>query len=306
MAFQNFQNKEMNLVLSSDAKPRLKWTQELHQRFVDAVEQLGGADKATPKSLKRMMGIHGLTLYHLKSHLQKYRLGKSQQSQSYPKNNQEDCEEDDQRSQFPNKIYDGVQDKINDLQITRALQMQMEVQRKLHEQIEVQRCLQLRIETQGKYLQSVLKKAQETLAGYSSCSMEVESARAELSQLVSMVDTNWRLSSSLSVLTESEGSILKDAKNKLLGHNGYSVESSLTSSESSGRKEETQPFMDVSEPQDRGSPKRSREHEVEGKNEKVRKLELLEGLDLNRKIVNDSDSGPKLIDLNCKAVDEIN
>ncbi|XP_022866237.1 myb family transcription factor PHL8-like isoform X2 [Olea europaea var. sylvestris] len=217
-----------------------------------------------------------------------------------------DCEEDDQRSQFPNKIYDGVQDKINDLQITRALQMQMEVQRKLHEQIEVQRCLQLRIETQGKYLQSVLKKAQETLAGYSSCSMEVESARAELSQLVSMVDTNWRLSSSLSVLTESEGSILKDAKNKLLGHNGYSVESSLTSSESSGRKEETQPFMDVSEPQDRGSPKRSREHEVEGKNEKVRKLELLEGLDLNRKIVNDSDSGPKLIDLNCKAVDEIN
>ncbi|CAA2953378.1 Hypothetical predicted protein [Olea europaea subsp. europaea] len=248
-----------------------------------------------------------------------------------------DCEEDDQRSQFPNKIYDGVQDKINEcefldysinfecktrflllffidlvrrffrsLQITRALQMQMEVQRKLHEQIEVQRCLQLRIETQGKYLQSVLKKAQETLAGYSSCSMEVESARAELSQLVSMVDTNWRLSSSLSVLTESEGSILKDAKNKLLGHNGYSVESSLTSSESSGRKEETQPFMDVSEPQDRGSPKRSREHEVEGKNEKVRKLELLEGLDLNRKIVNDSDSGPKLIDLNCKAVDEIN
>ncbi|CAI9785245.1 unnamed protein product [Fraxinus pennsylvanica] len=270
MAFQNVQNKEMNLVLSSDAKPRLKWTQELHQRFVDAVEQIGGADKATPKSLKRMMSIPGLTLYHLKSHLQKYRLGKSQQSQTYNKNQQEDYRDDNQRSHFPNKIYDGVQDKINEsLQITQALQMQMEVQRNLHEQIEVQRHLQLRIETQGKYLQSVLKKAQETLAGYSSCSIEMESARAELSQLVSMVDTNLCLSSSLSVLSESEGSILKDAKNKLLGHNGYSVESSLTSSESSGRKEETRPFMDLSEPRGNGTPKRSRKLEVEGNNEKV-------------------------------------
>ncbi|KAM2556400.1 hypothetical protein TB2_013633 [Malus domestica] len=64
------QNQNMNLVLSTDAKPWLKWTPELHQRFVEAVNQLGGADKATPKSLMRMMGIHGLTLYHLKSHRQ--------------------------------------------------------------------------------------------------------------------------------------------------------------------------------------------------------------------------------------------
>ncbi|XP_039065220.1 myb-related protein 2-like [Hibiscus syriacus] len=67
---QNMQNHDMNLVLSTDAKPRLKWTPELHQRFVDAVNQLGEPDKATPKNLMRVIGISGLTLYHLKSHLQ--------------------------------------------------------------------------------------------------------------------------------------------------------------------------------------------------------------------------------------------
>lgn len=85
---------DSGLVLSTDAKPRLKWTPELHQRFVDAVNQLGGAEskynilifsryrdklnnnislhrpEATPKTVMRLMGIPGLTLYHLKSHLQ--------------------------------------------------------------------------------------------------------------------------------------------------------------------------------------------------------------------------------------------
>ena len=34
------------LVLTSDPKPRLRWTAELHDRFVDAVTQLGGPDSA--------------------------------------------------------------------------------------------------------------------------------------------------------------------------------------------------------------------------------------------------------------------
>ncbi|XP_072085595.1 myb family transcription factor PHL8-like isoform X3 [Arachis hypogaea] len=58
----------------------------------------------------------------------------------------------------------GTQNEMTEsMRIAEALQMQMEVQKKLYEQIE--RHLQLKIEAQGKYLQSVLHKAQETLAG---------------------------------------------------------------------------------------------------------------------------------------------
>ncbi|RYQ92613.1 hypothetical protein Ahy_B09g098836 isoform C [Arachis hypogaea] len=62
------------------------------------------------------------------------------------------------------KELNGESDLEASMQIAEALQMQMEVQKKLYEQIEVQRHLQLKIEAQGKYLQSVLHKAQE-LAG---------------------------------------------------------------------------------------------------------------------------------------------
>lgn len=35
---------DSGLVLSTDAKPRLKWTMDLHERFIEAVNQLGGAE----------------------------------------------------------------------------------------------------------------------------------------------------------------------------------------------------------------------------------------------------------------------
>ncbi|PON58332.1 Octamer-binding transcription factor [Parasponia andersonii] len=247
----------MNLVLSTDAKPRLKWTPELHQRFVEAVDQLGGTDKATPKSLMRVMGIPGLTLYHLKSHLQKYRLGKSQQSETFSDDKQEvsfnasDYKEiQGSDGHFSREIDDGTENQMNGgLHIAQALQLQMEVQRKLHEQIEVQRHLQLRIEAQGKYLQSVLKKAQETLAGYSSSSVGVELTKAELSRLLSMVN-NGCPASSFSELTETRDLSLEEGiERKQMRGTICSMESSLTSSESSGRKEEKKPMENNGDPQ---------------------------------------------------------
>ncbi|PKA65599.1 Myb family transcription factor APL [Apostasia shenzhenica] len=178
---------DSGLVLSTDAKPRLKWTPELHERFIDAVNQLGGAEKATPKTIMRVMGIPGLTLYHLKSHLQKYRLSRNLQAQA----NGGTAKNAVSPAVASNRAPEGTglnipTHGIEAIQISDAIQMQIEVQRRLHEQLEVQRRLQMQMESQGKYLNSVLQKAQETLGKQSmGGSSGIEAAKLQISELVS-------------------------------------------------------------------------------------------------------------------------
>ncbi|KAK3218725.1 hypothetical protein Dsin_012695 [Dipteronia sinensis] len=137
------------------SKQRLRWTHELHERFVDAVAQLGGPDRATPKGVLRVMGVQGLTIYHVKSHLQKYRLAK------YLPDSSSDGKKADKKES--GEILSNL-DGSSGMQITEALKLQMEVQKRLHEQLEVQRQLQLRIEAQGKYLKKIIEE-QQRLSG---------------------------------------------------------------------------------------------------------------------------------------------
>ncbi|MCL7023833.1 hypothetical protein MKW94_016213 [Papaver nudicaule] len=59
--------------------PRLRWTPDLHDVFLHAVHRLGGEEKATPKLVLETMDVRGLTISHVKSHLQMYRSMKQEQ-----------------------------------------------------------------------------------------------------------------------------------------------------------------------------------------------------------------------------------
>ncbi|KAL8143023.1 hypothetical protein V2J09_016055 [Rumex salicifolius] len=124
------------------SKPRMRWTPELHEAFVEAVAKLGGSERATPKGVLKLMKVEGLTIYH------KYRTARYRP---------ESTEGSSEKKSSAISELSSLDFKAG-MDITEALRMQMDVQKRLHEQLEIQRNLQLRIEEQGKYLQMMFEK----------------------------------------------------------------------------------------------------------------------------------------------------
>ncbi|XP_039165995.1 myb family transcription factor PHL5 isoform X6 [Eucalyptus grandis] len=135
-------------------KTRIRWTQDLHEKFVECVNLLGGAEKATPKAILKLMDSDGLTIFHIKSHLQKYRIAKYMP---------DSAEGRTARRTSSNEVPQI--DIKNSLQIGEALQLQLDVQRRLHEQLEIQRTLQLQIEEQGRQLRMMFDQQQKSSNG---------------------------------------------------------------------------------------------------------------------------------------------
>lgn len=180
---------------ANSSKQRLRWTSELHEQFVNAVTQLGGPERATPKGVLKMMGVQGLTIYHIKSHLQKYRLAKYTPD-SVP-----------QTEEGIKKTISNMTENTNDtpgIQLTETLRVHVEVQKRLQEQLEVQRQLQLRIEAQGRYLQNIIEE-QEKLGRATTCSQSIIPYDPPNVSLKEPLEANSKQDSSTSELIMEDG-----------------------------------------------------------------------------------------------------
>ncbi|MCE0480505.1 hypothetical protein HAX54_037434 [Datura stramonium] len=118
----------------SSSKERLKWTQELHDLFEKAVSQLGGPERATPKGILKVMGIPGLTIFHVKSHLQYIKV------------------------KLCINLYRGAQ-------LNEALKMHMDAHKRLSDHLEVQRDLKMKLEAQGRFLDRIMEEQKTRASG---------------------------------------------------------------------------------------------------------------------------------------------
>ncbi|KAJ6864412.1 myb family transcription factor PHL5-like isoform X3 [Populus alba x Populus x berolinensis] len=119
--------KDLSNTLSS--KTRIRWTQDLHKKFVECVNRLGGAESKN------------IEVQDTCQTLQKVNLRKAEKRTSI-----DDVSQIDVKTGF---------------QIREAVEVQLDVQRRLHEQLEIQKILQLRIEEQGKQLKMMFDQQQK-------------------------------------------------------------------------------------------------------------------------------------------------
>lgn len=109
---------------------------------------------ATPKGILKAMGIPGLTIYHVKSHLQKYRISKF-------------IPESASRGKFERRNISELLPNFSatsGAQLQEALKMQKEAEGRLSDQLEVQRSLKLKIEAQGRYLERIAEDFKNRLS----------------------------------------------------------------------------------------------------------------------------------------------
>ncbi|XP_031266197.1 protein PHR1-LIKE 1-like isoform X2 [Pistacia vera] len=122
---QEMQSSEFVSIASS--KKRIRWTQDLHEEFLQCVYHLGGADKATPKAIFKLMKKPSeFTITNIKSHLQKYRSENCMSNSAQERS----IEEGDCISDIP-QLYSKTGKQIRE-----ALQLQMNIQKQLHQQLE--------------------------------------------------------------------------------------------------------------------------------------------------------------------------
>ncbi|KAE8656912.1 Detected protein of confused Function [Hibiscus syriacus] len=102
-------------------KPRMRWTPKLHECFLQAVRKLDGPENATPKGVLKLKNVEGLTIYHVKSHLQKYRLAKYMPE----KKEEKKTSSSEEKKEASSKMFPLLFSSRGTL-ISEALQMQME------------------------------------------------------------------------------------------------------------------------------------------------------------------------------------
>ncbi|CAN6249330.1 unnamed protein product [Urochloa humidicola] len=108
-------------------KVRRRWTTEMHDRFIDAVNQLGGCENAKPRAIVDIMNVEGLTREQVKSHLQKYKLAQFRHRSSEVAGTSAETTMSNNEA-----VPSDVQRRIQEF----ALQVQIEFQKKLHDMVE--------------------------------------------------------------------------------------------------------------------------------------------------------------------------